>query len=108
MYDFIRGIAYKVNCEDIAIPAYIALSFLLLHYSFIFLRFNLSQQISVDLCLYFLRGKSCEQRHIIFLTASGGVSTTFRIDLCIRNDLCIRTQSYLGLGLFITVMYRAI
>lgn len=56
---------------------------------------------------FFFRGKSCEQRHVIFLTASGSVSTTFRMDLCIRNDLCKRTQSYLGLGLFITVMYKA-
>lgn len=58
MYDFIRGIAYKVihereHYEDIAIPAYIAFSFLLSILVFIFLRFNLSQQISVDLCLFF-------------------------------------------------------
>lgn len=46
---------------------------------FIFLRFNISQQISVDLCLYFLRDKSyehttlcnftdCEWRRVNYLT----------------------------------------
>lgn len=48
MYDFIRGIAHKVihegeHYEGIAIPAYLAFSFLLSILVFILLRFNLSR-----------------------------------------------------------------